>query len=357
MTQVALITDTHYGVRNASTVFFDYFKRSFDYFFDYLDENKISRVIHLGDLFDQRKSISVLALNRCRQDFLDRLEERGIETDIIVGNHDVYYKNTNGVNTLEEVIPRRYNHVRVNTVPKLVEIDGVSIQLLPWIPESADEGIMETIRSSRASILMGHLELAGFEMFRGSVSEHGMDRDVFSRYDMVLSGHFHHKSSAGNIHYLGAFTEHTWADYNDPRGFHVLDLSNRSLEFIPTKETVFGMYSFDDRKPEISSYVNDFDYSQVRDKYVKVVNASSKNNPYLFDVFMDRLYKSSPIKITVVEDVEVFTDEDPEAVVDEAEDTPTILSKYIDSLTLPVDNARMKSFMKKVYHEAMTQEI
>lgn len=355
--KVALITDTHYGVRSASPIFLDYFQRSMDNFFQFLENENINRVIHLGDLFDQRKSVSVLALNRCRKDFLERLEEKRISTDIIVGNHDVFYKNTNDVNTLVEVIPERYSHIRVHTRPTVIDIDGLGIQLMPWIAEDEMDDAIEIIRNSKAPILMGHLELSGFEMFRGSISEHGLDRSIFTRYDMVMSGHFHHKSSNGNIHYLGAFTEHTWADYNDPRGFHIFDTETRIMEFIPIQESIFDMISFDDRKTEINEFVNGFDYSKVKDKYIKIVNASSKNNPYLFDTFIDKLYKSSPIKISVIEDIEVFQEDDEESIVDEAEDTPTILSKYIDTLTLPVERDRMKTFMRKVYHEAMTQEI
>lgn len=356
MTQIALITDTHYGVRNASPVFFDYFARGLEKFFDTLEREDIKHVIHLGDLFDQRKSINVLAVNRCRKDFLDPLSTMGVETHIILGNHDVFYKNTNEVSSVEEFVGDHYDNVNVYSKPTIINIDGTKIQLLPWIPNAFDPEILNTIARSPSDILMGHLELTGFEMFRGSVSDHGMDRSLFNRYDVVCSGHFHHKSSIGNINYLGAFAEYTWADHKDPRGFHIFDTDDRSLTFIQNEESLFKMMSFDDRKSGITDFVSDFDYSSVKDRYVKVVNASNKNNPYAFDTFIDKLHAESPLNITVIEDIETFLDENPEETVDETADTPSILSKYIDGLTLSVDHDRMKSFMKEVYVEAVNND-
>jgi DNA repair exonuclease SbcCD nuclease subunit len=325
-------------------------------FFDVLEKEDIGHVIHLGDLFDQRKSINLLAVNRCRQDFLEPLDKMGIETHIIVGNHDVYYKNTNDVSSVEEFVSDRYEFIHVYTKPKVINIEGTKIQLLPWISNVYDPDILNTIAKSPADILMGHLELTGFEMFRGSVSDHGMDRALFNRYDVVCSGHFHHKSSVGNINYLGAFSEYTWADHRDPRGFHIFDTDDRSLTFIQNDESLFKMVSFDDRKSDIQDFVNDFDYSSVKNRYVKVVSASNKNNPYAFDLFIDKLHAETPLNISVIEDIETFIEDNPDETVDETADTPSILSKYIDGLTLSVDPDRMKSFLKEVYTEAVNND-
>lgn len=356
MTRVALITDTHYGVRNASPVFFDYFAKGLDNFFDVLEKEDIKHVIHLGDLFDQRKSINLLAVNRCRKDFLEPLEKMCINTHIIVGNHDVFYKNTNEVSSVEEIVGDWYDFIHFYKKPEVINIGGTKIQLLPWIANAYDSDILNAIAKSSADILMGHLELTGFEMFRGSVSDHGMDRALFNRYDVVCSGHFHHKSSVGNINYLGAFAEFTWADHKDPRGFHIFDTADRSLTFIRNEESLFRMISFDDRKDGIVDFVDQFDYKSIRNKYVKVVVSSNKKNPYAFDLFIDRLHAESPLNISVIEDIESFMDENSEEAVDETSDTPSILSKYIDGLTLSVDPDRMKSFMKEVYIEAVNND-
>lgn len=353
--KVALITDTHFGVRNDSPVFYEYFKRSLDHFFQYVDDNSISVVIHPGDLFDRRKYQNTLTIKLCREYFLDKLEARQIETHIITGNHDTYYKDSHEVNSLREHVAHRYNYIKIYSVPAMITVGGLDIQLIPWICESNKEQSYAAIKNSTAEVLIGHLELHGFEMFSGAVSEHGDTSDIFSRYDLVISGHYHHRSHKDNIHYIGAFAEFTWSDYNDPRGFTILDTKTRKMEFIRNPHTMFKMMAYDDTDENITETINAIDYSQYSNTYVKVV-CVNRENPYAFDMMFDKLYKAGPVDISVVEDINTFIDNQADDAVDQAQDTPTILTTYISGLSVPVDTVVLTEYMRNLYVEALSVE-
>lgn len=353
--KIALITDTHWGVRNDSAVFYDYFKRFLDdVFFKTIDDMDIKHVIHLGDLVDRRKYVNFLTLSRLRTDFLDRLEARGIDTAIIAGNHDVYYKNTNSINALNELVQGKYQNISVFTSPVTKWFDETPVLLLPWICDDNLEESMNAIKNTPAQVVMGHLELNGFEMFKGSISDHGMDHKLFDRFDVVCSGHYHHKSDTGNIHYLGAFGEYTWSDYDDPRGFHVFDTQTRELTFIQNPYKMFQKVWYDDAGKTVEEVVFDREID-VHNKMVKLI-VKNKTNPYWFDLFVDKIEKAGVIDLQVVEDHLHLDLQEDQDIVDEAEDTLTVCKKYIGQINLNVDQKKLERVITNLYSEALQVE-
>lgn len=356
MTKVLIITDTHWGVRNDSPLFLDYFKKSVDEFLiPYIKANDIKHIIHLGDLVDRRKYINVLTHSRLRSDFLELINEL-CTMHIIAGNHDEYYKDTYTVNALDEFIGNRYKNIITYSMPKTIEIDGCEFLLLPWITKVNEKECYEVVSNSTAPICCAHLELDGFEMQKGMLSDHGWNHKIFGKFDSVYTGHYHHRSSRDNIHYIGAFCEHIWSDYNDPRGFVVFDTESRNAKFHRNPYSIFHMVAYDDVKhPDILEKINATDYSKYKDTYVKIV-CVNKTNPYAFDILLDKLYKEQVADISIVEDINTFIDNNVDELVDEAQDTMSILDNYIQNLTLPVETDRMKHYMREIYTEALSLE-
>jgi DNA repair exonuclease SbcCD nuclease subunit len=354
MAHIAIICDSHFGVRNDSPVFLEYFKKSLVWFFTQLEQNGITKVLHLGDLFDRRKYLNYVTAKTCREFFLEECERRSIETHIITGNHDVYYKDTHKVNALREIVGGRYQFIHIYDEPVLLNLDGTSIQLIPWICDSNKDTSYDAIKNTSADILIGHFDIKGFELHSGNVSNHGDDVSMFSRFDLVFSGHYHHKSSQGNIHYLGAFAEYTWSDYNDPRGFTIFDTSTRDFHLVQNPHKIFKMLSYNDVKDlDIMGKINTMDFSEYKDTYVKIL-CLKKENPYAFDMMLDKLYKASPVDITVLEEEFALTSNDDDIDIDEVQDTPRILENYISSLTLPINNDKMVDYMRNIYSDAIS---
>ena len=165
--KIALITDTHFGARGDHAAFDRYFKKFYEQsFFPTLDERGIRNVIHLGDMFDRRKYINYLTLNNCREYFFDPLRDRKIRLDVIVGNHDVFYKNTNEINS-PELLLADYDNITPYSDPVELTYAGSDILMLPWICADNYQEVMGMIADTRAEICFGHLEIAGFQMYKG----------------------------------------------------------------------------------------------------------------------------------------------------------------------------------------------
>jgi DNA repair exonuclease SbcCD nuclease subunit len=353
--KICILGDTHFGARGDSLDFHKYFEKFYDeILFPYLNENEIKVIFQMGDLFDRRKYINFNTLHLCRKYFFDRCEILGIKVHTLLGNHDVAFKNTLEVNSTGLLL-NEYNCVEYYDDFDTVEFDGVPIDIVPWICDDNQSEIFDKMKASKSQICFGHFEIAGFEMDKGNVCDHGLDKDMLSKYDIVLSGHFHHKSSDGNITYVGTPYEMTWSDYNDPKGFHIFDTGTRELNFVKNPHTMFNKIVYDDGETDFEFW-NKYDFSSLKDTYVKIV-VLNKQNPFLFDHVVDKTYKVGVADLSIVEDFTDLNVDIDQEIVDQAEDTMTILSKYIDNLQLDVESEKLKKLMRELYVEALNTEI
>jgi DNA repair exonuclease SbcCD nuclease subunit len=354
--KIALITDTHWGIRNDNASFLNNNKRFLDeVFFKYIDDNSITTVVHLGDLVDRRKYININTARRLREDFLEPIHDRDLDFHLIAGNHDTYYKNTNEVNSLKELVQYQYPNFKIyDNVATTVEFDSTPILFIPWICDENRKATMEVMNATPAQIAMGHLELQGFEMYKGSMVSHGDDASLFDRFDIVMSGHYHHRSSNGHIFYLGSHAEFTWSDYNDPKGFHIFDTETRELTFIKNTFTMFEKVWYDD--VTAGKEPLEIDLSYLKYKIVKII-VTNKSNPYTFDRFIDSIEKIGVLELQIVEDHLNLGLIEDESIVNEAEDTLTIFKKYIDTLdSKNINKQKLESKIVELYNEALTIE-
>lgn len=350
--KIALLNDTHFGCRNDSIAFMEYQNRFLnEIFFPYIEENNIKTLIHLGDVVDRRKFINFQVAHNFQKAFWKRLWDLKIDTHVILGNHDTYYKNTNEVNSIEQLVTTfdGINEPWIYTNPKTVTFDGLDILFLPWICDENYERTVQTIDSSTAQICMGHLEIKGFEMHRGHVNQNGLDKEQFKRFEKVISGHFHKKSEDGHIFYLGAPFEITWSDYNCPKGFHIFDTETRELTRIPNPLVIHKKIIYDDKKEDYTQK-NLTDYENT---FVKLI-ISQKTNIDIFDKLVERLHNEINVhELNIIEDlsndINTTVRED---ILDQGEDTLTFLNNYVEQIDTKLDKNKLKGFIKTLYSEA-----
>ena len=339
--KIAIITDTHYGARKGADYIHSYFKKFYDnIFFPYLEKNNIDTIIHMGDMFDSRKSIDYQSLEWSKRVVFEPLKKYKVHA--ITGNHDAYYKNTNKVNS-PELLLKDYDNIITYSKPTEINIGGLDILLLPWINSENFEESKEFIDNSKSKIAMGHLEINGFKATRGHMMEDGMDVSIFSKFEKVYSGHFHTRSTDGKIYYLGNPYEMYWNDVNDKRGFHIFDTETLIHTPIDNPYKLFYNIYYEDTPHQT------FDSTEYTNKLVKVI-VRKKTNTKQFERFIDKLYSSNVQDLKIIENFVIQENENFE--IDEEENTLSILNRYIDESEFEYDKNIIKGIFQDLYRQA-----
>lgn len=339
--KIALITDTHHGVKNDSPVIHDAYKKFLDeVYFPYLKENNITTQIHLGDLVDRRKYITGISLKRLSDDYIDRSISNYITTFLLVGNHDCYHKNTLIPNYITELFQKdESGFIKVIDSPETIVFDRTSILLLPWICKENHDEVFKAVDSSNSSIVLGHFEFSGFPHYKGHNAKDGMNPSLFNKFHKVISGHYHTRSHDKNIWYLGTPLDFTWQDYDDPKGFHVLDTSTLELTFIKNPYNIHKEIIYSD----------DLIYNEedVLDKIIRI-KIIDEYTPSKLDAFIsfvsDHAYQYIILDYTKTREIIIENDEEIRI-----SDTLDIMKKALDSKN---DNI-LEGLINEIYSEAI----
>ena len=346
--KIAIITDQHFGARKNSKLFHDYFLKFYeDIFFPTLIKEGITTIIDMGDTFDSRKGVDFVSLEWAKNNYYDKLEELGITVHTIVGNHTAYYKNTNQLSGVNLFL-REYDNVKIYSEAEEVKIDKTKFLFVPWINSENEEKTLQLIDDSDSPCVMGHLELNGFMATRGHFMEHGMDSNVFDKFDKVYSGHYHMRSNKDNIFYLGNPYEMYWNDVNDRnRGFHLFDTDTLEHKPINNPYQLFHNLYYEDTPHQM------LDITKYDQKILKVI-VRKKSDPKQFEKYIDKLYSSNLAELKIVENFDFTEGEEFEA--DESEDTISLLNRYIQESEVDLDKSVITEILQDVYREACEVE-
>ena len=344
--KIGVISDTHWSARKASKNLHEYFQLFYDnVFFPSLEEHGVEVVIHMGDAFDNRKSIDFWGLDWTRRVVLEPL--RKYEVHMIVGNHDIFLRNSTEINA-PELLLKDYPNIKTYSSPTNTKVGGIDMTFIPWICSENYEETMNVIKKSKAKVAFGHLELQGFRVNKNLImEEHGLDSDIFSNFTKVFSGHYHTRSDNGRIFYLGNPYEMYWTDVNDTRGFHIFDTETLTHTAINNPYKLFYNLYYEDTPYQT------FDAGEYENKIVKII-VRKKTKAKDFEKFVDKLYTAGIQDLKIIENFEIQESEDFQ--VDEEENTISILNRYIDESEVQFDKNIIKGILQNLYKEACEVE-
>ena len=231
--KIFVLGDLHLGVRNNSAEWSD-IQVDFllDFFLKKVDEEGFDPerdiLVQVGDWNHVRESTNV-RIYKSSLEIAARFTQkfkRGVY--VILGNHDVYYKDRNDIHSLEG-FDKMFNNFYIFTKPSPLQINSHRFLMLPWV-ESVEEIKKIVKANSQSNYIFCHADVKGFNLNRSTKLEHGLEYEDLKTFKRVYSGHIHIRQEKNNVLYVGTPYEMDRGDRGNIKGFYVLDVSTSAIK-------------------------------------------------------------------------------------------------------------------------------
>jgi DNA repair exonuclease SbcCD nuclease subunit len=230
---IAIISDLHMGLHSNSELWHGIILKYGEWLKKELMDQKISDLLILGDIFNNREEIGVKTLHVTEQFFkIFSGSEYPFNIILLNGNHDSYFRDNSEVNSIS--IFKGWSNVHVIDTVQTIEHRNKKLTFIPW-------GLHTNIPTEN-DVLFGHFEINTFKKTVASVCEHGIDSSVLlEKSKLIMSGHFHLRDERdyknGKIVYVGCPFQQNWNDVNSTKGYYILDVDNLQYQFYPNNHT------------------------------------------------------------------------------------------------------------------------
>lgn len=345
--KIILLGDLHFGVKNASEIMMKHQKNFFDFLFDYMESNKIGTILQLGDQLDNRRNCNLKTLDFAYNCFFDIIEKHGYEYHTLIGNHDIFYKETLDI-TSSQLLFRNYKTVNVHGSPTTLVFDNIKFDIIPWICEQNAIECYRFIKDSESDYCLGHFAINEFPVVGTTLFEGGLDRDVFANYKQVFSGHFHSRSHKSNISYIGTPYQLTWSDAFCNNGFVVFDTKTLTWEYIDNSDKYYHYLNYDDSAPGLTTNLKDYN---LEDTFVKVV-IKNKNKPFLYNNYLNKVFASRPADVKIVDQILLDLQNGDVSNNISIKNTLDLIADYITGLDVGNKDELIR-YMTSLYNEAV----
>jgi len=236
--KIFILGDLHLGVRNNSLEWSEIQ-------YDYLVNVFLKQVEEEG--FDPSTDVLFQAgdWNHVRESTNTRIHKLSIKIAeeftkkfskgvyVILGNHDVYYKDRTDTHSLEG-FDKIFKNFHVFEKPETIKINSHRFLMLPWIENL--ESLRAALKNNAvATHIVCHTDFKGFNLNAVTKLEHGLEAKDTAEFKRIYSGHIHIRQEKGNVLYVGTPYEMDRGDRGNTKGFYVLDVSGDSIKekFVP----------------------------------------------------------------------------------------------------------------------------
>lgn len=214
-----IITDTHFGVKQNSITWLnsqmDFMYKQLLNHIQMCVESELYhkvRLIHMGDVFDSRSTISTLVATRVVELFTELC--KWCEVIIIAGNHDFYSPNSDEVDTLTLLLKNTGATLYTKDLVKNI-IPGTKTyeMFVPWY-KWGDDTIDSMMKCHGGDIV---------NVFaHNDIVNEPIPFTHLSKETRLFSGHIHTPSFKKNLYNMGSCFALNFADSNQERGYYVM---------------------------------------------------------------------------------------------------------------------------------------
>ena len=231
--KVFILGDLHLGIKNNSVEWAE-IQRSYlvDEFLKQVDSHGFDPstdiLVQVGDWNHVREHTNIrtwqVSINIAEK--LTNKFTKGVY--VILGNHDVYYKDRTDVHSLKGM-DLMFPNFKIFEKPEVIKVNGLhKFLMLPW--EDSTDIIKSTIQMYPADFLFCHADVQGFNLNPAQKITHGVELDDLYKFKRVYSGHIHIRQDKGNTLYVGTPYQMDRGDRGNQKGFYVIDVSEKKIK-------------------------------------------------------------------------------------------------------------------------------
>lgn len=216
-----IFNDAHLKTGNEQEVI-----HSVKHMLTYAKKEGITNLIFAGDLFDSRSFQRQSVLHAFDQ-ILEMINNAGCTLYIFPGNHDktVYASYDSFLD-----VYRHYPGVVFNRELSVIDIDGITITLLPFF---SDDMLIPMLENAKGTdVLISHFEMAGSTHLGKTSEKSTINKELLSKWNKTYLGHYHnHHEITKDIVHLPSLRQANFGE-DDNKGFSILheDLSYKIVQ-------------------------------------------------------------------------------------------------------------------------------
>jgi len=353
--QVIFLADVHFGWKAATPEWIEnqveYFEKMF---FPFVEKQIASGrhpiIVIAGDYFENRTNLDIKVMN-VAIDIMERMAKL-CPVYSIIGNHDIYKKSDNTINSLM-VFKNTANVTVVDGTLQLTLKNDKKILLVSWMDNFKDITKLIGREKDKNDYIVLHTEISGLKMDNGYTIVDGVNVETLPDECKVMSGHIHKRQESKKAMYFGCPYHLDRKDIGNQKGIYTLNIDDDGVKKVFTENTVSPMYV----KLNYADYLEDTAKWKpaVQHNYVDVVLTDEDLKIVDKNKLVELLITFGPKRISFIEQRKKISAEEITAAEDMT--VETAFDSYVERLNMDPAELQVLKQMNSEYMKRATEDM